>query len=86
MAKKVTIGAKPTVRPAPPVTPDEWVMGTGPAGPAATPQPAAPKEKLTRFTIDIPTGLHRRIKSRCASRGVKMREEILALLEKHFAD
>ena len=84
MAKKVPIAAKPTKRPEPPVTADEWVArGAAPAE-ATTPEAKPAKEELTRFTIDIPVSLHRRIKSQCAGRGVKMREEILALLEKHF--
>lgn len=37
-----------------------------------------------RFTIDIPTELHTRIKAQCASRRVKMKEVIQALLEKEF--
>jgi hypothetical protein len=42
------------------------------------------EEVTTRFTIDIPTDLHAKIKSYCALKKVKMREEIQALLEKHF--
>ncbi len=72
MAKKVTIKSKPTPRPA--ATPDEWVA-TGEKEPV----------ELTRFTIDIPKTLHSQIKSKCALKGVKMRDEIMALLEKHFS-
>ncbi len=89
MAKKVAIGAKPQPRRV--VTPDEWVAGTIPeekAGSDAAPVPAEKAQSETiqmkRFTIDIPTGLHRRIKIKCVDKGVKMREEILELLEKHF--
>ncbi len=78
--KKVAIKAKPTKRSA--ATPDEWVAGRS-AEAAEEPKRAV---ELTRFTIDIPTELHARIKSRCALKHVKMRDEILALLEKHFAD
>jgi hypothetical protein len=76
MAKKVSFGAKPRSRK--PTTPDEWVAGTRAED--------GQKEKVetTRFTIDIPTELHARIKSQCALRKVKMRDEIQALLEKHF--
>jgi hypothetical protein len=42
-------------------------------------------EETTRFTIDIPTDLHARIKAQCAIKKVKMKVEIQALLEKHFA-
>jgi hypothetical protein len=79
MTKKVTIGTKPrSGRQA--VTPDEWVA-TGTTNP-----PPPRREETTRFTIDIPVELHARIKSQCALRRVKMREEILALLEKHFPE
>ena len=37
-----------------------------------------------RFTIDIPTELHTRIKAQCATRRVKMKEVIQSLLEKEF--
>jgi hypothetical protein len=78
MTKKVTIGTKPrAARQA--VTPDEWVA-TG------TTKPISAREETMRFTIDIPVELHARIKSQCALRRVKMREEILALLERHFAE
>lgn len=76
MTKKVTFGAKPRNRKA--ATPDEWVAG------ARTESGETERVETTRFTIDIPTDLHARIKSQCALRKVKMREEIQALLEKHF--
>lgn len=37
-----------------------------------------------RLTLDIPASLHGRIKSACALRGVKMVEEITALLEERY--
>lgn len=77
MTKKVSFGAKPRTQKA--LTPDEWVS----AG-AESENGAKEKVETTRFTIDIPTELHARIKSQCALRKVKMREEIQALLEKHF--
>lgn len=75
MTKKVSFGAKPRSQKT--LTPDEWVSAGGENG-------AKEKVETTRFTIDIPTELHARIKSQCALRKVKMREEIQALLEKHF--
>jgi hypothetical protein len=78
MAKKVAFGAKP--RGERPMTPDEWVSG------GAAQREEKEAVETTRFTIDIPTDLHARIKSQCALRKVKMREEIQALLEKHFAE
>ena len=44
----------------------------------------ADKEKTARFTIDIPVSLHARIKSQCALKRVKMREEVLSMLEEKF--
>jgi hypothetical protein len=76
MTKKVSFGAKPRTKKA--LTPDEWVSEGAENG-------AKEKMETTRFTIDIPTELHARIKSQCALRKVKMREEIQALLEKHFS-
>lgn len=37
-----------------------------------------------RFTIDIPTELHTRIKAQCAANRVKMKEAIQELLENAF--
>jgi hypothetical protein len=42
------------------------------------------KESTARFTIDIPVSLHARIKSQCALKRVKMREEVLSMLEERF--
>lgn len=73
--KKVAIGAKPTAaknKPAP--SPDAWVESR---------QPEA--EPTKRLTLDIPAGLHARIKAACAMRGTKMVEEIRGMLEERFA-
>ncbi len=62
------------------MTADEWVSGE-----ANTPEsPKEKREKLTRYTIDIPVELHAKIKSYCALKRVKMRDEIITMLEKHF--
>ena len=53
---------------------DEWVS----TGESAEDVPTI------RFTIDIPTELHTRIKAQCASKRVKMKEVIQELLEKAF--
>lgn len=74
MTKKVTIGAKPNAA-AKAITPDEWVDSG-----------RMERAETTRFTIDIPTDLHARIKSQCALRKVKMKEEIQTLLERHFPE
>lgn len=39
-----------------------------------------------RLTIDMPAGLHARIKARCAMRGVNMRSAILELLNERFPE
>ena len=88
MPKKVTIKAKPTTK-SPARSADEWVSAgaASPAPPASTSEPAkTEKEPTTRYTIDIPTALHAKIKIKCALKGVKMNEEITRLLEKHFGD
>jgi hypothetical protein len=46
--------------------------------------PEEQAEPMKRFTIDVPTSLHRRIKTRCAERGEKMADVIRALLERDF--
>src|SRR3954465_11140872 len=46
--------------------------------------PAAPKEKMSRFTIDVPESLHRRVKMQCAARGQKMADMMRDLLERDF--
>lgn len=72
--KKVAIGAKPTVAKTKAVpSPDAWVENR---------QPEA--EQTKRLTLDIPAGLHARIKAACAMRGTKMVEEITTLLEEKF--
>jgi hypothetical protein len=60
---------------------DTWVN----QGAALTTNGSQPeKESTARFTIDIPVSLHARIKSQCALKRVKMREEVLAMLEDKF--
>lgn len=71
MSKKVSIGGKPTARPALAINPDQWVE-------------KRQAEAMKRLTFDIPDSLHRRIKSQCAVKGVKMADELRDLLEKHF--
>jgi len=73
MSKKVAFGGKPTAKT---VTQDQWVESrkTDPAK----------AEDMKRLTFDIPDTLHRRIKSQCAAKGVKMADELRGLLEKHF--
>ena len=80
MTKKVSFPARPKKQQNQ-MTADDWVS-------SGSINPPEMKEHVetTRFTIDIPIELHSRIKSQCALRRVKMREEIQSLLEKHFSE
>jgi len=60
---------------------DAWVSQ---GGEVTSNESQAEKESIARFTIDIPVSLHARIKSQCALKRVKMREEVLAMLEEKF--
>jgi len=74
--KKVTFENKSKKKEAPKAfNPDEWVS-TGDNNGEDAP--------TTRFTIDIPTELHTRIKAQCAAKRVKMKQAIQDLLEKGF--
>ncbi len=77
--KKVSIGSKPTAKPAP-SSPDEWVSTDS----TSPPQPTKPAEKTKRLTIDIPLSLHQRVKSQCALKGENMADVVRELLEKQF--
>lgn len=74
--KKVSIGTKPTNKPAPPAA-DVWVEsrsnGTEP-------------EPMKRLTIDITEGLHRVIKAQCAMRGTKIADEVRELLVQKYGN
>ena len=94
MAKKVSF-EKPTRPKQANLDVDTWVASGNTEASESAPAKArklkkvevAPPadEETTRFTIDIPVDLHARIKAQCAIRKVKMKVEIQALLEKHFA-
>jgi hypothetical protein len=72
MSKKVTFTPKPAATTA---KADGWVTGD---------QQADSGEKTKRFTFDVPETLHRRVKARCAEKGVDMAEEMRRLLMEHF--
>ena len=74
MSKKVSFGGKPSTKP---TTPDEWVE-------SRKIEAIIKAEEMKRLTFDISDSLHRRIKSQCAVKGVKMADELRGLLEKHF--
>jgi hypothetical protein len=80
MNKKVTFAAKPTAKPA--ASADNWVENR-----VTNETPANPETvDMKRLTFDIPEPLHRRIKTHCASQGLKMTDELRLLLEKHFPE
>jgi hypothetical protein len=65
---------------------DQWVSNGSLEQSKNISQISDDSTSLTRFTIDIPSELHRKIKSFCALKGVKMKEEIQVLLENHFTE
>lgn len=76
MSKKIAFGGKPSAKP---MNADQWVESRKIEEP-----PTPPAGKMKRLTFDISDVLHRRIKSQCAAKGVKMVDELRDLLEKHF--
>ncbi|MGC9163734.1 MAG: plasmid partition protein ParG [Thiomonas sp.] len=68
--KKISIGSKPTAKPAP-LAADAWVESR---------VPAEGSEPMKRLTIDVPESLHRSIKAQCAMRGTKIADEVRELL------
>ena len=71
--KKVTIDTRPqgaNHR----LSPDQWVSDRRAA------------EPLKRLTLDVSLTLHKRIKSQCAIRGVKMADVLRDLLEQEFPE
>lgn len=73
VGKKVAFSGKPQTKKESDASKDDWVKNR-----------STEEVKMKRLTIDVPEELHRRIKSGCAGRGVKMADEIRALLEQHF--
>jgi hypothetical protein len=60
--KKVSIGTKPTNKPAPAAA-DAWVESRSNGD---------KPEAMKRLTIDVPESLHRAIKAQCAMRGTAL--------------
>ena len=82
MNKKVAFPPKPSS--VAPANADAWVSGTPAEAEEHAKVKTAPIEKMKRFTFDVPETLHRRIKTRCAEKGVDMADEMRHLLEEHF--
>lgn len=83
MAKNLNFKMNPSQ---PPSSADAWVSGDQPVERqvAVPPRPATNGQPMKRFTIDVPRGLHTRIKTECARRGVKMADMLRELLEQQF--
>lgn len=72
---------------------DGWVAsrqgtaaGAAPeSAPESASKPAPPADEvMRRFTIDVSDALHKRIKTQCALRGVKMADALRDILEREF--
>lgn len=74
MAKKVSFGRQEKVAEPMAVSPDKWVdTGT-----------VTGKDETFRFTIDLPTELHQRIKIYCTMNKVTMKDRIIEILDEQF--
>jgi hypothetical protein len=66
---------------------DAWVSQGREGEPPAAQEPASLEKEevpMKRLTIDIPLDLHKRVKSQCADRGVKMADVVREFLESTF--
>ena len=70
--KKVSFGSRPPAT-QPSTTADAWVAD----------KPAAP-EPVKRLTIDIPLGLHRRVKAGCVREEVYIADVVRDFLDRRF--
>jgi ParG len=83
MSKKITFTPKPSA--ATPPDADAWVSGEDVQQPSIEKGRQAPAPaKTKRFTFDVSEALHRRVKARCAEKGVDIADEMRRLLEQHF--
>lgn len=80
MSKKITFAAKPNPKQA--ASADKWVDNRTTIETAE----ASETMPMKRLTFDIPEPLHRRIKTQCASQGIRMTDELRLLLEKRFPE
>lgn len=70
--KKVSFGSRPPA-PTPSATPEDWVAD----------RDAAP-EAIKRLTIDLPVGLHRRVKTGCVREDVTIADVVREFLDRRF--
>jgi len=72
MTKKINFGSKPNSTSTGSI--DDWVGNRN----------TEHREPTKRLTIDVPIGLHKRIKSQCAMNNLVMADVIRELLERRF--
>lgn len=92
---------RPESSPSPGLNPDaeRFIRGTDSQSEGPRPEPApnrevvhqvakeAPRpEPMKRLTIDIPEGLHKRVKSQCGAQGTTIADVVRAFLEKKFPE
>lgn len=82
MSKKITFHVKPGKKEN--VDVEAWVKNRTLLQDNIPQESVPEKMKMQRFTIDVPISLHRKIKTSCASRSVKMADEIRHLLYQHY--
>ncbi len=72
-----------------PTSPPETVRAEAVPEPQQSHQVEAPSTKAEttkRLTIDIPQGLHKRVKSQCANQGTTIADVVRAFLERKFPE
>ena len=72
----------PTARGLPSAKTDQWVGGGAEVQKHVNTERQKSGEQLARLTIDLPAELHGRFKAACAKNRTKMRDEVLAFIEK----
>jgi hypothetical protein len=74
MATKQTALATATKKPA---NPEAWV--------AEKPKAAAPPEKMGRLVVEMPADMHRDLKIRCVTDGLKIKDVVQGLIADYLA-
>jgi predicted DNA binding CopG/RHH family protein len=87
MAKKVTIGTKPSSV-SDPAQLDQWVSERGESDGAQSQSVESVPEsvKMKRLTLDISEDLHKAIKTRAVVEGVPMANMLRSLLEQNYGN
>lgn len=89
MAKKVSMGTKPSAVPDPAHV-DDWVAAgkteSVEDAQSSEPGPGSEAVKMKRLTLDIPEDLHKAIKTKAVVEGVPMANMLRSLLEQHYGN